>query len=202
MASNIKIKRSAVQGKKPHTNDLELGELALNTFDGKLFAEINTGIATVVEIGSNLTDLNVSGVGTIQNLVLPNNVGIKTTTAPTDALRVEGNAVITGVTTISGIRYPANDGAANQVLRTNGFGVLSFGAASSAQIEHILPVVTRVPLSGGINQVVHVPISSGINTVDARSGSVSVTSSASVDTRTSTDPNGKTLTETFFNTYA
>lgn len=37
MANNIKIKRSAVQGKVPLTTDLELGELAINTYDGKIF---------------------------------------------------------------------------------------------------------------------------------------------------------------------
>ena len=37
MAQNIKIKRSAVPGKIPTVEDLALGELALNTFDGKIY---------------------------------------------------------------------------------------------------------------------------------------------------------------------
>ena len=39
MATNFKIKRSAVEGKRPATTDLELGELALNTYDGFLYSE-------------------------------------------------------------------------------------------------------------------------------------------------------------------
>jgi hypothetical protein len=35
MAVNIKLKRSAVPGKIPTTSSLELGELALNTYDGE-----------------------------------------------------------------------------------------------------------------------------------------------------------------------
>ena len=61
MASNIKFKRSAVQNRVPTTAQLELGELALNTYDGKLYTEINTGSASVVEIGSKLSSLVVDG---------------------------------------------------------------------------------------------------------------------------------------------
>ena len=35
MATPIRIKRSAVAGKKPTTSDLQLGELAVNFNDGK-----------------------------------------------------------------------------------------------------------------------------------------------------------------------
>tara|TARA_B100000945_G_scaffold283619_1_gene252790 strand:- start:407 stop:1798 length:1392 start_codon:yes stop_codon:yes gene_type:complete len=58
----IKIKRSAVQGNAPTVAQLELGELALNTYDGKLYTEINTGSASIVEIGSNLNTLQVNTI--------------------------------------------------------------------------------------------------------------------------------------------
>jgi len=61
MASNIKFKRSAVQNRVPTTAQLELGELALNTYDGKLYTEKNSGSASVVEIGSILSSLVVDG---------------------------------------------------------------------------------------------------------------------------------------------
>ena len=44
----IKIKRSAVAGKIPTTDDLELGELAINTHDGKVFIEQDQGGALFV----------------------------------------------------------------------------------------------------------------------------------------------------------
>ena len=37
MATNIVLKRSATADAAPSTSDLELGELALNTYDGKLY---------------------------------------------------------------------------------------------------------------------------------------------------------------------
>lgn len=55
MASSVKIKRSAVEGKAPLTSDLELGELAINTYDGKLFLKRNDGVRDYIrEIGGNL----------------------------------------------------------------------------------------------------------------------------------------------------
>ena len=51
MANTIKIKRSAVSGKVPTTAQLELGELAVNTHDGKLYTKKDDGTAAVVQIG-------------------------------------------------------------------------------------------------------------------------------------------------------
>jgi len=53
MASNVKIKRSATSGKVPLTTDLQLGELAVNTFDGKLYLKKNNGTDVIVEIGAS-----------------------------------------------------------------------------------------------------------------------------------------------------
>lgn len=42
-ASNIKLKRSAVPGKIPTIEQLELGEFAVNTYDGRLYTKKNVG---------------------------------------------------------------------------------------------------------------------------------------------------------------
>lgn len=52
MANTIKIKRSSVQGKAPVTGDLQLGELAINTYDGKLYLKKDNGTASIVEVGA------------------------------------------------------------------------------------------------------------------------------------------------------
>ena len=53
MAVNIKLKRSAVQGNVPTTSQLELGELALNTYDGKAFFKKDVdGTQSIVELAS------------------------------------------------------------------------------------------------------------------------------------------------------
>lgn len=53
MANTFKIKRSSVEGKQPLTTDLQLGELAINTYDGKLFLKKNNGTDLIVEVGGN-----------------------------------------------------------------------------------------------------------------------------------------------------
>jgi hypothetical protein len=52
MAQKVRLKRSAVASKVPLTTDLDLGELAVNTFDGKLYMKKNNGTESVVEIGA------------------------------------------------------------------------------------------------------------------------------------------------------
>lgn len=71
MANTIKIKRSSVAGKIPTTAQLELGELAVNTTDGKLYTKKEvSGVASVVEIGAGGGGGGVSASSTI--LELPN----------------------------------------------------------------------------------------------------------------------------------
>ena len=52
--TNIKLRRSATAGAIPTTSNLDLGELAINTYDGKLFLKKNiSGTETIVEIGGD-----------------------------------------------------------------------------------------------------------------------------------------------------
>ena len=55
MATPFRLKRSAVTGKRPGLADLEKGELALNFYDGNLFAERDTGGAGIGTTIANLT---------------------------------------------------------------------------------------------------------------------------------------------------
>lgn len=48
----IKLKRSATPGKVPSTADLALGEIAINTHDGKIYLKKDNGTERIVEIGS------------------------------------------------------------------------------------------------------------------------------------------------------
>jgi len=50
MAQTIKLKRSSTSGKVPTTSQLALGEIAINTNDGRVFFEKNDGSATIQHI--------------------------------------------------------------------------------------------------------------------------------------------------------
>ena len=53
--TDIKIRRSAVPGKVPETNQLQLGELAINTYDGKLYSKLSD------EAGESIFELGAAG---------------------------------------------------------------------------------------------------------------------------------------------
>lgn len=97
MANTIKIKRSAVSGKVPVVGDLQLGELAVNTFDGKLYTKKDNGTASIVEIGGSSAGVTSFSAGT---------TGFTPSSATTGAVTLAGTLAVanggTGVTTSTG----------------------------------------------------------------------------------------------------
>jgi hypothetical protein len=122
---NIRIKRSAVEGKRPEISQLEFGELALNTNDGRLFArKYNVGIGSTVTLLNVWTE-NVGG-GAYYN---EGNIGIGSTN-PTSKLSVVGDGNFTGVVTattffgaLTGTATTASSVTANSV----GLGTHTYG---------------------------------------------------------------------------
>ena len=85
MATPFRLKRSAIEGKRPTLSDLQLGELALNTYDGFLYTEREgVGLTTV----TNLTPWTEAYGGL--SIHYDNSVGIGTT-VPLSKLDVRGS---------------------------------------------------------------------------------------------------------------
>jgi len=65
MAQTIKLKRSSTEGKVPGTGNLALGELAINTYDGRVFFKKNDGSDSIEHIVTtdSVTTGSVSIVG-------------------------------------------------------------------------------------------------------------------------------------------
>lgn len=57
MPNKIQVKRSAVAAKVPTTGDLDLGEIAINTFDGKMYIKKDNGTQSIVQIGAGAGDV-------------------------------------------------------------------------------------------------------------------------------------------------
>ena len=95
----IRIRRSATPNKVPQTSQLQLGELAINTFDGKLYLEQDqtsgSGIATVIAVNP----WNV-GIGSLayDTYFTAGDVGIGTDN-PTVRLDVRGDVNVSGTLT-------------------------------------------------------------------------------------------------------
>ena len=61
MSNKIVFKRSAVAGKIPALGDLALGEIALNTYDGKAYIKQDNGTQSIIQLGgSAAADLGVT----------------------------------------------------------------------------------------------------------------------------------------------
>ena len=59
MAQILKLRRSAVPGNKPTISQLEFGEIAMNTYDGRLFMRRSSSLGDeVIEIGTNSSNIN------------------------------------------------------------------------------------------------------------------------------------------------
>ena len=111
MATPIRIKRSAVPGKRPQVTDLQVGELALNTYDAELvtlrdrFSQ--TGISTeVVRLGAGATVTNVIYVTKDGN---DNNTGLKLGDAKATIKSAVGIATTGDVIRVSAGSYVENN---------------------------------------------------------------------------------------------
>ena len=77
MSNRIKLKRSSTVSRVPQIADLTLGELAINTFDGKLFFKKNNGsdsIQSIVTTNSQITgSVELTGALTSSLSLISNN---------------------------------------------------------------------------------------------------------------------------------
>jgi len=102
MAQIIKLRRSSTAGKVPTTSDLNLGELAINTNDGRIFFEKNDGSAAIKHVvtsdsqttGSIEITGNVSGSAT--------STGSFGRVEANGSLNVSGSVGITGSLLLTG----------------------------------------------------------------------------------------------------
>jgi hypothetical protein len=79
MSNTILLKRSAVANAIPGTGNLALGELAINTFDGKLYTKIDNGAVSVIDLTQNQTITltgDVTGTGTGNIATTLSNTGV------------------------------------------------------------------------------------------------------------------------------
>jgi hypothetical protein len=128
-ANVVKLKRSAVAGRIPSTTDLALGELALNTYDGRIYLKKSvSAVESIVVLqqhtgGSGITVNSDGVISTVQD--------IATTASPTFAnatistnLNVKGSVTLGTASSGTGYFYtlPNIDGTNGQVLTTNGTG--------------------------------------------------------------------------------
>jgi hypothetical protein len=159
MPQNIILKRSALQGKVPTTSSLSLGEIAINTYDGKIFLNrsgsiqsiqeiittnvVNTGSITLTQTGS-FAELVVSQDGNFQRDVYVTRDII--TNGSLDILYdVSASAFLGAIRATNGVIS-----GSSQVNFTQISNISSGIVSSSAQIIALLPAGTISGSSPGI----------------------------------------------------
>ena len=127
MANLIKLKRSATSGNNPTTANLELGELAINTYDGNLFFKKSvSGTESILSVAT------LTGTQTLTN---------KTLTSPTVNSATANNLTLTGTLTAGG-----GAGTNGQVLASTGTGVQWIKNTAST-LDSLTDVVISSPSS-------------------------------------------------------
>lgn len=174
----IKIKRSAVAGKVPTTTSLELGELAINTYDGKVFIQQDQ---SAVGVASTVITINPWSVGVgsdaYNTYFTAGSVGIGTT-LPKAALNVVGvvsatsfvgdGSQLTGISAGGGSQWITNS-AGIHTLGNVGVGTTNPTAVVTSANTGVLAagIVTAYKFYGdgsgitGISAVARVTVQSG-----------------------------------------
>jgi hypothetical protein len=110
MAVNkIELKRSAVPGRIPTTSSLDLGELAINTYDGKVFFKQSGSITTIVELATTSGSAASSSFATSASYALSSSYALQSTNA----------------NTASNITPAITNSTNNRVLTDNGGGTIN-----------------------------------------------------------------------------
>lgn len=107
MANNIRIKRSAVPGKVPGLADVDLGELALNTHDGRLFTRQDNGTPQIKGLGHDIKDDQVAADAAIAGTKIVPDFGAQDVKTEGSIAEVEGGE-LQPVVTLADVGIEAN----------------------------------------------------------------------------------------------
>jgi len=154
MANTVKLKRSAVASAVPTTTQLELGELAINTNDGKLFLKRDNGTESIVQVGSSLITDNGTRV----------TVGGPTTlTAPNTSAAAWLTSGINLVVSPATFTDTTSSGTIGDVY-INRFGAQTLAATSATTVTRLFGTYFASPI-GGTNVTASNPYALGADSL-------------------------------------
>jgi hypothetical protein len=117
MAQIVQLKRSALSGKVPGTGSLNLGELALNTYDGKIFFRRSGSTDTVQEVITTNTT----------------NTGSITLTGAITASIAATNGVVSGSSQVVSILTSLNSVSSSLIAKTGSYATTGSNSFSGTQ---------------------------------------------------------------------
>ena len=145
MAQSIILKRSALPGKVPETNSLNIGEIAINTYDGKVFMKRSgsvESIETLVATNSTTTgSITLTQTGSFGELLILQDVNVQRDLFVVRDLVTDGDIDAGG--DISGSGLQVNDTL--NIVHGN------FNLSASAAITGSLGITNDLTVLGTVN---------------------------------------------------
>jgi hypothetical protein len=193
MAQTVQLKRSSVASKVPTTSDLALGEIAINTYDGKVFIKKDDGTASIVEVGAGGTT-NLTTTANSSTITVASDTG-------TDATLVAANSTTAGVLTATTQTIAGEKTLVNNLLMNNGGGdeggeIRLAAAATNSSLSGPIAIDIyqnrlRIFETGGSNRGAYIDLTSAGTGVG--SNLLTGGSSNTVPTNLSSSANGSTV---------
>ena len=135
MAQTIKLRRSATEGKVPSTSQLALGEIAINTYDGRIFFEKNDGSATIEHILT--TDSITTGSITLTGKVTTGTLtlsGLSAQNSEATSLMINGSGVV-GTRELGSNAFTSTTIGTTTNALTDGTGIADFSFDGSGAVS-------------------------------------------------------------------
>lgn len=105
MAQNIILKRSALPGKVPDTGSLDLGEIAINTYDGRAFILKSGSIESIEHIvvtnSTTTGSINITQTGSFGEIIVQNDINVSGSIYVTSDIVSNGDLDILGAVSAS-----------------------------------------------------------------------------------------------------
>lgn len=142
----LKLRRSAVQGKIPETSSLDIGELAINTYDGQLFLKKSGSQGEIVTVvgstGSFTGSFTGNGAG-LSNIPASGITGLNLSRIATGSISASVNTDIS-----SSFRLTSGS---NTLLNVTRDGRTWIGAGTFADAAYQLDVIGTARINGTLN---------------------------------------------------
>jgi len=140
MANIVKVKRSATPAKVPTTSDLQLGEIAVNTYDGKMYIKKDDGTASIVQVGGGAGSGDVAGPSSATDNAITRFDGTTGKTIQNSVVTVSDTGVVAGAS-ISGaantLSNIGNSALTNSAITINGASTSLGGSVSVGTVTSV-----------------------------------------------------------------
>ncbi len=140
MAQKVTLKRSNVQGKVPTTADVDLGEIAINTYDGKVFFKKDNGTESIIDI--------LEDAGQLQKITEGGNTGWRLLDRNPDNYGDIGQDAIDFSNSLAS---STTAGATGTSSFAEGVGVQASGLGSHAEGDHTVAPNDYMHAAGKFN---------------------------------------------------